>query len=788
MNSVLLGPCLDLLKTLPDNSVDAVVTDPPYGLGQREPTADDIVAYLSGGGLDHGGDFMGRDWEIPSVAVWKECLRVLKPGAYLFSFAGTRTWDLMSVGIRAAGFENRDTIASEFGVSVLQWLHGQGFPKSLNVFKVLQKKVGEQYGGTCSCSVDEIRGSSAGHNAGYAVGEAVGLLSESGGAAAKEVSYSGIQNNSSDTKESNSVDSEVGQALGNDVRHRLGQELGVQLRNGGREQTPVVRDPNLSVETRSEADPLRELRQEDVASSEEFQTFKTPILLSQVRVGGPETTGLGHASVRERVEENSAGNTETRQSVSDLREDPRGQQSSSSRPPSETLPLSGHQSTPELGGSVRELSPSDRSSNDTSSGFDSSRSQPRSLLVDSLRGWGSADAQVCSWCGRPDQEWLNSYSGIGSALKPAWEPILVFRKPLEGTVVENVVEHGTGALNIDAARVGIVGDDPNHRPGVTETTAETTSMFGVGGQRRGSMGSGRWPANVIFTHSEGCKVTGSKKVAAPVINKFDDGMKPFGDGAGHSYTSEKQGDENGQEDVDVYECVEGCPVRILDEQSGDSQSAVGGAAGKTVLGVLNDDAWVPKETPRHGYTDSGGASRYFPQFEAPFFYTGKASKKEKNTGLDKFVVGFFVLRSDLTDEETDLLASAWTEDLPTYNQPVLEDHIPAELMDDSEKGKRKLFVKAQPNDAQHPTVKPVSLMRWLVRLACPEGGVVLDPYAGSGTTCVAAVEEGRQYIGMDRDPAFHKLATKRVEHIAREVGELREQQAAVAMMDELPQE
>ena len=139
VNSILLGPCLDLLKTLPDNSVDALVTDPPYGLGTREPTAKDIVAYLSGGELDHGKDFMGRDWEIPSVAVWRQCLRVLKPGAYLFSFAGTRTWDLMSVGIRAAGFENRDTIASEFGPSVLQWLHGQGFPKSLNVSKALLK-------------------------------------------------------------------------------------------------------------------------------------------------------------------------------------------------------------------------------------------------------------------------------------------------------------------------------------------------------------------------------------------------------------------------------------------------------------------------------------------------------------------------------------------------------------------------------------------------------------------------------------------------------------------------
>jgi DNA modification methylase len=95
--------CLNALRHLPDNSVDSVVTDPPYGLS-----------------------FMGKKWDydVPGVDIWRECLRVLKPGGYLLSFAGTRTQHRIACGIEDAGFEIRDMIA---------WVYGSGFPKSLNV-------------------------------------------------------------------------------------------------------------------------------------------------------------------------------------------------------------------------------------------------------------------------------------------------------------------------------------------------------------------------------------------------------------------------------------------------------------------------------------------------------------------------------------------------------------------------------------------------------------------------------------------------------------------------------
>lgn len=109
-----LGDCLETLRSLPDNSVDSVVTDPPYGLS-----------------------FMGKRWDydVPSVEIWAECLRVLKPGGHLLAFAGTRTQHRMAVRIEDAGFEIRDMIA---------WVYGSGFPKSLDVSKAIDKAAGAE--------------------------------------------------------------------------------------------------------------------------------------------------------------------------------------------------------------------------------------------------------------------------------------------------------------------------------------------------------------------------------------------------------------------------------------------------------------------------------------------------------------------------------------------------------------------------------------------------------------------------------------------------------------------
>ena len=135
-NQLLNGDSGEVLKGIPDHTFDACVTDPPYGLGTREPTGPEIDSYLAGhSGIDTGGDFMGKSWDIPAVALWREVYRTMKPGGVVMAFAGTRTLDLMAAGIEAAGFQYVGTLA---------WMHGQGFPKSLNVGKFLDKMAGAE--------------------------------------------------------------------------------------------------------------------------------------------------------------------------------------------------------------------------------------------------------------------------------------------------------------------------------------------------------------------------------------------------------------------------------------------------------------------------------------------------------------------------------------------------------------------------------------------------------------------------------------------------------------------
>ena len=116
MNKIIHGDCLEKLKDLPDNSVDSIVTDPPYELG-----------------------FMGKSWDSTGIAnnvdMWKECLRVLKPGGHLLAFSGTRTYHRMASAIEDAGFEVRDMI---------EWVYGSGFPKSLNIGKAVDKLQGNE--------------------------------------------------------------------------------------------------------------------------------------------------------------------------------------------------------------------------------------------------------------------------------------------------------------------------------------------------------------------------------------------------------------------------------------------------------------------------------------------------------------------------------------------------------------------------------------------------------------------------------------------------------------------
>lgn len=412
------GDCLEVLRGMADDSVDSIVTDPPYGLS-----------------------FMGKRWDydVPSVEVWAECLRVLKPGGHLLAFAGTRTQHRMAVRIEDAGFEIRGMIA---------WVYGSGFPKSLDVSKAIDKAAGAE----------------------------------------REV-------------------------------------LGV--------------------------DPVR------------FARLKN-------QINGSVSTG-------EQWEH------------------------------------------------------------------------------------GGRDVTITA----PATDAARQWQGWGTALKPAHEPICVARKPLIGTVAENVLAHGTGALNIDGCRV------PGEKPTTTRGAGGQNGRYGpIEAQGRvEDDGRGRWPANLIHD--------GSEEVLA---------LFPANAGAS-------------------------APVKGTEA----SKASVGNVTGER------------ERVPGAFHADSGSAAR--------FFYCAKASKRDRDEGLEGF--------------ESKPANSAYGDGLNTATK--------IRTVDQAENG-----VSRDLRRNNHPTVKPTDLMRYLCRLVTPPGGVVLDPFMGSGSTGKAALLEGFQFIGIEREAEYVEIARARI--------------------------
>ena len=290
------------------------------------------------------------------------------------------------------------------------------------------------------------------------------------------------------------------------------------------------------------------------------------------------------------------------------------------------------------------------------------------------------------------------WQGWGTALKPAWEPVVVARKPMVGTVAANLLRYGTGAMNIDGCRVG---EELRYNPAAGNkagTSSLNMSVYGMPQDAEGRHTVGRWPANVILSHAPECRQIG------PQVDTFGGGAKATS-GFVEGYES---GDGFVGQTVQtaVWECVEGCPCAAMGAQSG-----------------------------------GDGASRFFTQLPVetddltPFLYTSKAGRKEREAGCDALPV-----RSGAAVVEREE-GSAGTQS-PRAGAGRTADAV----------------------RNHHPTVKPVSVMRWLCRLVTRPGGTVLDPFMGSGTTGIAALAEGFDFIGCEREPEYMAIAQARIMH------------------------
>jgi DNA modification methylase len=310
-------------------------------------------------------------------------------------------------------------------------------------------------------------------------------------------------------------------------------------------------------------------------------------------------------------------------------------------------------------------------------------------------------------------EFAAEWDGWGTALKPAHEPVVIAQKPLAAdTYTANIREHGVGALNIDGSRVGV---DLRLVPPRGGGEGPTNAMGAFQHNSVAHVVAGRWPANVVLSHTEACAERGTTRV--PSVGQFPSARG--GSRNAFSFGGEiteggarPSGDVDGMETVEVWDCVPECAVRLLDEQSGPVGDNGGGpytqppteigsdeyVAGRTVSGGRKAG-----DSPFH-YGDAGGASR--------FFYVAKADDADRNPTLSA------AERSRIRE-------------LRRAGAPLPDD------------------LAAKVNN--HPTVKPVELMRHLVRLVTPRGGIVLDPFAGSGSTGQAALEEGVRCVLIERE-------------------------------------
>ena len=265
----------------------------------------------------------------------------------------------------------------------------------------------------------------------------------------------------------------------------------------------------------------------------------------------------------------------------------------------------------------------------------------------------------------PNTDSAKQWDGWGTALKPAHEPIVMARKPVVGTVANNVLTYGVGGLNIDGSRVAT--DDKWESTGKQSKPSQVL-QGGIDGSLNVSISTthpkGRWPANFIHDNSD------------EVVALFPDVKGKTG--------MNQQASSRG-----LYEGG---------ESFGDTK--------------IND-----------GITDTGSAAR--------FFYCAKASKRDRNEGLDGF---------DTKEKRYRATANGTGA---------------------TSKGMERFTTQPVPN--HHPTVKPTSLMQYLVRLVTPKDGVVLDPFMGSGSTGKACVYEGFNFIGIDQDLDYVNIAKARIE-------------------------
>jgi len=650
------------LKELEENSIDSIVTDPPYFI-----------------------NFMNKKWDAKEHIAshpdfWTECLRVLKPGGHVLAFGHSRTHHRLFTAIEDAGFQIKDTI---------MWMYGSGFPKSHNIGKsvdalqktgksnpkalkeVEQKHGGESYklkgknngimGETVEWERKEYQTDTGWEGWGTALKPSIEIVAHAQKPFTVVPFCAILDEVDNNIKEllcllqssakyaptsSRSSQSELGEAVSDSVLCPADEKRGKQLD-----------EPNEKTDTSN----LLETERTVWNTEKLWNNILVDLYKKQNTFTTEITTNLiTHLQIL------NLSILENTQAF--------------------TTPVE----IPTVGSKLDALPA-------TKSLTKEKNKQTYTQIITAL-----ADALL--------------KIKIVSERTDAKRAICLAQKPREGTYANNVLKHGVGGINIDACRVGSNEDFSHVKPRTMMKNTGSVAKSKKEGKEHNHEAAtslqaakeklqnlGRFPANVILTHHPDCKLVGE---AQETFQSSFAGTK----GGVYNTPGSPSGWQSGDHTEEiktinpVYECVEGCPIKELDTQAPKVGNAFKAKRKKDTTGGTGD-SWKTdgkKEGEDNGkYDGLSGASR--------FFYCAKAGKKDRNK----------------------------------YTPEELRNH--------------------------HPTVKPLKLMNYLIKLVTPAGGTVLDPFMGSGSTGITALEGGWDFIGIEKDKEYYEIAKARLNNVEEKI-------------------
>jgi len=647
---------------------EIVVGDVRRVLREMEPESFDAAFADPPYGLEfmHGSGGVKWDYDVPSVNAFVEVLRVLRPGAFAFFFGGTRTFHRMAVNVEDAGFLPCD---------VCMWLYASGWPKSLDIAKELDKKRG-RWRDRATSVVSQSPALGGPHygmtDKGAAISEEARRWDGQGTALKPAWEILEMVQKPLDLK-----------GIVVSLAHKL-TEVACQLSSLAK-----IAD-RLSSSSRDALAPLGSVLWDAVQQCSSPDDLFGVMATSRSDSTVPTSLSIVSSwldTLNEILRRESTFTIETASSLTTALR---------------TLNSSLSKITPEL---IIEVATSGRGMTPSASLAVASFAVAAAGLEFTLAS--SAVALVTSEVASSD-------------LAPDYEPLLLVSKPHRGTIADNAVTHGVGGLDIEASRIGSVErfNAPAGNDGSSPASIAPKNVTGYAGKKV----KGRWPANVVLSHAPDCVRVGERVVKTGTAVKRNgvknrgalDGM--HGRGTYPVGTPDAGYGVNGKETIDAYECVEGCPVRLLDLQSGDRPGMSGGGRhrpdypGGMFGGVDSTD------TARG---DRGGASR--------FFFTSKVSREERDRGLENF------------------------ETVP---------HGVGAMRDGSRQGRAK---------NGHSTLKPIDLCRYFARMLLPPPRAdgkprrLLVPFSGAGSEIIGALQAGwDEVVGIELVPKHAAWAMARI--------------------------